>query len=96
MQNKALEGLSSIKLITPFLNMDKAGIVRLGAHHNVPFETSWSCYKGGALHCGRCGTCVERREAFDLARISDPTPYMDHDFWIKAVADKTPAERRSA
>ena len=41
----------------------------------VPFEKTWSCYKGEELHCGRCGTCVERREAFHLAGLEDPTPY---------------------
>jgi 7-cyano-7-deazaguanine synthase len=41
----------------------------------VPFAATWSCYKGGAVHCGTCGTCTERREAFQLAGVADPTPY---------------------
>ena len=41
----------------------------------VPFAETWSCYVGGEVHCGRCGTCVERREAFDLAGVPDPTAY---------------------
>lgn len=59
----------------PFLHLDKADIVRRGAALGVPFELTWSCYVGGERHCGRCGTCVERREAFDLAGVADPTEY---------------------
>lgn len=64
-----------VELIRPFVDWTKADIVRRGAELGVPFVQTWSCYKGGALHCGRCGTCIERREAFDLAGIEDPTPY---------------------
>lgn len=62
-------------LWSPFVNRSKADIVRLGNELKVPFERTWSCYKGGRLHCGRCGTCVERREAFHLAGVKDPTKY---------------------
>jgi 7-cyano-7-deazaguanine synthase len=75
MVNVAVEGLASIEILTPFLSMTKADIVRLGAELHVPFEQTWSCYKGGALHCGTCGTCYERREAFALAGVTDPTVY---------------------
>jgi 7-cyano-7-deazaguanine synthase len=81
MQKQALDGMNNIKLHAPFLNLDKAGIVAEGARLGVPFENTWSCYKGGDLHCGRCGTCVERREAFYLAGVNDPTVYGDRDFW---------------
>lgn len=64
-----------IELIRPFINFTKAEIVALGSQLNVPFENTWSCYKGGAAHCGRCGTCIERREAFHLASLNDPTRY---------------------
>jgi len=64
-----------IHIVRPFITMTKADIVRLGAGLRVPFERTWSCYKGGPLHCGRCGTCVERREAFQIARLRDPTTY---------------------
>lgn len=67
-------------LEAPFIQMTKAGIVALGAELEVPFETTWSCYKGGTTHCGRCGTCVERIEAFTLAGVADPTQYADKDF----------------
>jgi 7-cyano-7-deazaguanine synthase len=75
MVNLAVEGFASIEIITPFLSMTKAGIVKLGDELHVPFERTWSCYKGGAVHCGTCGTCYERREAFALAQVADPTVY---------------------
>lgn len=65
----------SPKLITPFVYMTKADIVKLGVELRVPFDMTYSCYKGGIKHCGRCGTCAERKEAFQLAGISDPTEY---------------------
>jgi 7-cyano-7-deazaguanine synthase len=45
----------------------------------VDFARTWSCYKGGAIHCGKCGTCVERREAFAQAGVVDPTVYASTD-----------------
>src|SRR5580700_1607095 len=75
MVNVAVEGLASIEILAPLLAMTKADIVKLGDELGVPFERTWSCYKGGALHCGACGTCFERREAFALARVADPTLY---------------------
>jgi len=65
----------SVRLDRPFVGLRKADIVARGARLGVPFEDTWSCYKGGELHCGRCGTCLERREAFHLAGVNDPTPY---------------------
>ena len=65
-----------IEVLRPFINTDKTGIARLGAELAVDFARTWSCYKGGAIHCGTCGTCVERREAFLLAGLADPTPYL--------------------
>ena len=61
-------------------------IVRVGAELGVPFAATWSCYQGGAVQCGRCGTCVERQEAFELAGIADPTRYIDPDYWREACA----------
>jgi 7-cyano-7-deazaguanine synthase len=75
MVNLAVEGLATIEIVTPFLTMTKADIVKLGNELHVPFERTWSCYKGGAMHCGTCGTCYERREAFALAHVVDPTAY---------------------
>ncbi|MDX1400636.1 MAG: 7-cyano-7-deazaguanine synthase QueC [Kiloniellales bacterium] len=89
MQRLALEGFAEVSLHTPFIHWSKAEIAAEGARLNVPFEETWSCYKGDDLHCGRCGTCVERREAFHLAGIGDPTLYSDPDFWKAAVAAHT-------
>lgn len=88
MQRAALDGYADVRLHTPFVHRTKADIVIEGVKYDTPFAETWSCYKGGAQHCGRCGTCVERREAFDLAGIDDPTVYEDPDFWIEAIARK--------
>ncbi len=86
MQNHALEGYASVSLHAPYVTVSKADIVADGARHKVPFSETWSCYKGGERHCGRCGTCVERREAFHLAGVDDPTDYEDPDFWVAATS----------
>ena len=91
MQQRALEGLWEVALHTPFVQMIKADIVRIGTALDVPFTETWSCYKGGELHCGRCGTCVERREAFHLAGVEDPTAYADPDYWRHACGLAVPA-----
>jgi 7-cyano-7-deazaguanine synthase len=65
----------AIRLLRPFIGYSKADIVRIGHELGVPMQLTWSCYKGGDLHCGKCGTCVERREAFQLAGVSDLTQY---------------------
>lgn len=75
MVNLAVDGLATLEIITPFLSMTKTAIVEFGSELNVPFERTWSCYKGGTLHCGTCGTCFERREAFAQAQVVDPTTY---------------------
>jgi 7-cyano-7-deazaguanine synthase len=84
MQRRALDGVAQIALATPFLHWSKADIVREAARLDVPLSETWSCYKGGVRHCGRCGTCVERREAFHLAAVDDPTDYDDADYWREA------------
>ncbi len=85
MQDRALDGVAKVRLYTPFVHLPKSAIVTEGARHGTPFAETWSCYKGGAVHCGRCGTCVERREAFAIAGIADPTEYADPDYWKAAV-----------
>ena len=67
---------AGIQLSRPFITMTKAKIVAVGARLGVDFARTWSCYKGGAIHCGTCGTCVERREAFLEAGVPDPTEYL--------------------
>jgi 7-cyano-7-deazaguanine synthase len=66
---------AQIDILRPFISLTKAEIARRGNGLGVDFSRSWSCYKGGAVHCGACGTCVERREAFILAGLPDPTVY---------------------
>ena len=85
MQDHALDGVANVDLWTPYVHGSKADIVSDGARLGVPFAETWSCYKGGARHCGRCGTCVERREAFHLVGVPDPTAYDDPDYWQQAV-----------
>ncbi len=77
MERHAVEGFGhpDLRLYAPFINIGKHDIVALGARLSVPFQETWSCYKGGQRHCGTCGTCVERREAFELANVTDPTEY---------------------
>ena len=66
---------AGIELLRPFIDWDKGRIAAAGARLGVDFARTWSCYKGGERHCGRCGTCVERREAFAAAGVPDPTAY---------------------
>ena len=69
---------AGVQLIRPFIATDKAGIAALGHKLGVDYAQTWSCYKGGDIHCGTCGTCVERREAFLMAGVPDPTEYLSH------------------
>lgn len=66
---------AGIEVLRPFIAMDKSRIAARGAELGVDFSQTWSCYVGGEIHCGECGTCVERREAFLLAGLPDPTRY---------------------
>ena len=66
-----------IQVVSPFCNMSKADIVALGSQIGVDYSLTYSCYKGGKKHCGKCGTCVERKEAFEVAGVVDPTEYED-------------------
>jgi 7-cyano-7-deazaguanine synthase len=66
---------AGIQLLRPFIAFTKGQIVLEGARLGVDFARTWSCYVGGDVHCGKCGTCVERREAFQLAGLPDPTRY---------------------
>jgi 7-cyano-7-deazaguanine synthase len=63
-------------VLAPYIALTKTEIVRRGADLGVPFGLTWSCYQGGEVHCGRCGTCTERREAFQLAGVPDTTTYL--------------------
>lgn len=64
-----------IKIAAPFTNLTKGDIAHIGAELGVDYTHTYSCYKGGERHCGKCGTCVERKEAFADAGVEDPTEY---------------------
>jgi 7-cyano-7-deazaguanine synthase len=66
---------AGVELLRPFIALTKAQIAARGHALGVDFSQTWSCYKGGEIHCGTCGTCVERREAFIEAGLKDPTVY---------------------
>jgi 7-cyano-7-deazaguanine synthase len=66
---------AELALLRPFIDLRKEDIAARGAELGVDFSKTWSCYKGGEIHCGKCGTCVERKEAFARAGIEDPTEY---------------------
>lgn len=79
METHATQGFGNpyLRLRHPFSELTKADIVKAGEAWSVPWHETWSCYKGGEVHCGTCGTCVERREAFQLAGVKDPTDYLE-------------------
>jgi 7-cyano-7-deazaguanine synthase len=64
-----------VKVSTPYLNLSKADIVKEGLELNVPYEDTWTCYKGRKKACGKCGSCVERLEAFKENNVKDPLKY---------------------
>ena len=65
----------NIKIVAPYTGISKTDIARRGNEIGVNYAETWSCYKGGEKHCGKCGTCVERKEALHDAGIEDPTEY---------------------
>lgn len=60
-----------LKLLAPFINMAKDDVVATGLKLNVPYELTWSCYEGGDKPCGVCGTCIDRRKAFEANGIKE-------------------------
>ena len=64
-----------IRIFAPYTNITKADIARHGKELGINYAETWSCYKGGEHHCGKCGTCTERIEALREAGIDDPTIY---------------------
>lgn len=73
--------LHKVRLVTPFLWMTKAQIVTRGVALDVPFELTWSCYRGGTVHCGECPTCLERIKAFIDAGWIDLVAYEKKVDW---------------
>ncbi len=64
-----------VRIVAPYTNLKKVDLVRRGSALGIDYGQTYSCYKGGERHCGRCGTCTERKEAFREAGIPDPTIY---------------------
>lgn len=66
---------NNVKVIAPYTQITKSDIARIGKKLGIDYTETWSCYKGGEIHCGKCGTCVERKEALAEAGIEDCTIY---------------------
>ncbi len=64
-----------VEVCAPYTDISKADIARIGKRLGINYGETYSCYKGGERHCGRCGTCKERRDALRQAGIDDPTIY---------------------
>lgn len=93
--NAGFGDLAAMPIYAPYMYMTKADIATRAIALNIPLDETWSCYKGGDNHCGKCGTCVERLEAIEEAAIRhgkeeggevDFTVYEDNDYWKEAVA----------
>ncbi len=68
---------NGVRIFAPYTSITKAQIAQRGKELGIDYSLTWSCYKGGEYHCGKCGTCRERREALAMAGIEDKTIYMD-------------------
>lgn len=79
--NKAINigTYNKISINRPLINMNKAEVVKTGLKLNVPYELTWSCYEGKEKQCGKCGTCIDRKKAFELNNIKDPVEYEEED-----------------
>lgn len=71
------------RINAPFLGIDKADILRRGFKLNVPYEKTWTCYKGGDIACGKCGSCQERLWAFEQVGREDPIQYESRKIYAK-------------
>lgn len=66
---------NAVNVKAPFINMNKADIVKQGLSLKVPYEMTWSCYNGKKKPCGKCGTCIDRIKAFEINGVKDPLKY---------------------
>ncbi len=81
MENAARNGTDTdIRIEAPLISLNKCRVLKLGESLGVPFEKTWSCYRSGAKHCGRCESCLNRKGAFAEAGIKDPTEYSE---WVE-------------
>ena len=66
---------NKITINRPLININKAEVVKIGLELGVPYYLTWSCYEGKEKQCGKCGTCIDRREAFRKNGVEDPVEY---------------------
>ncbi len=67
----------NIRIEAPLILLNKCRVLKLGEELGVPFEITWSCYKNGSKHCGKCESCLNRKRAFAEAGMRDPTEYSE-------------------
>ena len=77
--NKAIQlgTYNKVSINRPLINMNKAEVVKKGLELRVPYELTWSCYEGKEKQCGKCGTCIDRKKAFEINGVEDPVEYED-------------------
>jgi 7-cyano-7-deazaguanine synthase len=87
--NKDFIESAGFAVVTPYIYITKAQIAERAPDVGLKYEDTWSCYKGGKIHCGKCGTCVERLEAIDEAGRTDidGTEYEDKTYWRQALEE---------
>ncbi|SCX98479.1 7-cyano-7-deazaguanine synthase [Pseudobutyrivibrio sp. AR14] len=64
-----------LEIVAPFISLNKSQVVMKGLEIGVPYELTWSCYEGHEKACGKCGTCIDRKAAFELNGVKDPIEY---------------------
>lgn len=79
----------NFEIYTPYINLTKNDIASDAFRFDVDITNTWSCYKGGQIHCGTCGTCVERQEAIASTGQEDPTIYLISDYWKEKIQERT-------
>ena len=66
-----------LELLAPLIELPKTGVISLGEELGVPWERTWTCFRGEEVHCGACAACTERRGAFTSLGLTDPVPYRE-------------------
>jgi len=79
---RSIEG-KRFQIITPLINNTKSEIIQKGNLLKIPFEKTWSCYKGEKLACGLCESCLLRLKGFKNADLRDPILYKEYPNWYK-------------
>ena len=80
---------NNVRVVAPYTNITKGEIASIGKRLGIDYTETWSCYKGGEKHCGKCGTCVERKEALAAAGIDDHTVYEENQYPASAKTSHT-------